>query len=229
MEQDQKPFIISADVASIFAENPSDRVACLLLVDTSSSMRGEPIRQLNEGVRFFREDLMADSKARISVDVGVIGFGPIQILQDFATADQFTPPLLPADGDTPMGGAVLRGLDMIEQRKNAYKASGIHYHRPWVFLITDGGPTDAWQAAAIAVRQAEEQKRATFFAIGVEGANFDILRQIAVREPVQLKGLNFRSLFLWLSASMKKVSQSQVGTELKLENPTGPTGWATTG
>jgi uncharacterized protein YegL len=226
---DQQPFALSTDVASVFAENPSDRVACLLLVDTSSSMRGEPIRQLNEGVRFFREDLMADTKARIGVDVAVVGFGPVQVLQDFATADQFTPPVLPADGDTPMGAAILRALDLVAERKAAYKASGIHYHRPWIFLITDGGPTDAWQTAASAVKQAEEARQVMFFAVGVEGANFDILKQIAVREPVKLKGLNFRTLFQWLSSSMKKVSQSQVGTEVKLDNPTGPTGWATAG
>lgn len=226
---DQQPFTLTTDIASVFAENPSDRVACLLLVDTSGSMRGEPIRQLNEGVRFFREDLMADTKARISVDVAVVGFGPVQVLQDFATADQFTPPVLPADGDTPMGAAILRALDMVDQRKAAYKASGIHYHRPWIFLITDGGPTDAWQAAAAAVKAQEESRKVMFFAVGVEGANFDILKQIAVREPVKLQGLKFRELFQWLSSSMKKVSQSQVGTELKLDNPIGPNGWATAG
>jgi uncharacterized protein YegL len=226
---DQQPFTLTTDIASVFAENPSDRVACLLLVDTSGSMRGEPIRQLNEGVRFFREDLMADTKARISVDVAVVGFGPVQVLQDFATADQFTPPVLPADGDTPIGAAIMRALDMVDQRKAAYKASGIHYHRPWIFLITDGGPTDAWQAAAAAVKAQEESRKVMFFAVGVEGANFDILKQIAVREPVKLQGLKFRELFQWLSSSMKKVSQSQVGTEVKLDNPIGPNGWATAG
>jgi uncharacterized protein YegL len=225
---EQKPFALTTDVAATFAENPSDRVPCILLVDTSGSMRGDPIRELSEGVALLREDLMADSKARISVEIAIVGFGPVQILQDFVTADHFVPPVLPADGDTPMGAAIMQGLDLLRERKAAYRAAGIPFHRPWVFMITDGGPTDAWQPAAAAIRKLEAEKGLLFFAVGVNNANFDLLRQISVREPVKLKGLNFRELFLWLSSSMKRVSQSRVGDEVKLDPPVGPTGWATT-
>jgi uncharacterized protein with von Willebrand factor type A (vWA) domain len=35
---------------SDFAENPEPRCACLLLLDTSGSMQGAPIRELNAGL-----------------------------------------------------------------------------------------------------------------------------------------------------------------------------------
>ena len=81
------------------------------------------------------------------VEIGAVTFGPIQI-HDFHTADQFNPLLLQASGDTPMGEAIMTGLDMLEARKAQYKQAGVSYYRPWVWLITDGGPTDPWQQVA---------------------------------------------------------------------------------
>ena len=67
-----------------------------------------------------------------------------------------------------------------------------------------------------------------FFAVGVENANMDTLRKIAVREPLKLAGLRFRDLFQWLSNSLRAVSQSKVGDNVPLVSPTGPKGWAST-
>jgi uncharacterized protein YegL len=63
--------------------------------------------------------------------------------------------------------------------------------------------------------------------VGVEGASFDILKQISVGEPIALKGLRFRDLFAWLSSSLSAVSQSNPGDEVKLANPIVPNGWGT--
>jgi uncharacterized protein YegL len=88
-------------------------------------------------------------------------------------------------------------------------------------MITDGGPTDEWQSAADLVKQGEASKSFVFFSVGVEGANFDALAKISTRTPIKLKGLNFRDLFLWLSQSMKSVSQSSPGDKVTLP----PVGW----
>jgi uncharacterized protein YegL len=121
-------------------------------------------------------------------------------------------------GETPMGAAVRRGIELVAQRKAAYKQAGLHYFRPWIFLITDGEPTDEWKSAVELVRQGETAKAFTFFAVGTEGANFEILKQIA-SDPVKLQGIKFRELFQWLSASLGSVSRSQPGQQVALPPP----------
>ena len=135
-----------------FAENPEPRCACLLVLDVSGSMAGERIKALNEGLQVFQESLQKDELASKRVEVGIVTFGGTpEIIQDFVTADQFQAPRLQARGGTPMGAAVQQALDMLEARKRVYNDNGIAYYRPWLFLITDGAPTDEWHNVPHAV------------------------------------------------------------------------------
>lgn len=150
--------------------------------------------------------------------------------RDFVTARHFDPPQLVANGNTPMAEAIMRGIKHLEDRKANYRANAIAHYRPWIFLITDGEPTDddcAWRLACDAVRLGEQEKKFTFFAVGTASANFDRLRNLCpARQPLRLKGIAFRELFRWLSNSQARVSQSQVGSQLALPPATGDCGWA---
>jgi uncharacterized protein YegL len=218
----QIPFVDHAD----FASNPEPRCPCLLLLDTSGSMAGQPIAELNAGLQTFKQDLQADTLAMQRVELAIVTFGPVTVHAEFHTADGFAPPMLSTTGMTPMGEAIMRGLDMLDARKATYKQAGVSYFRPWVFLITDGGPTDAWHAAAQRVHAGEANKAFAFFAVGVQGANMQTLAQICSpnRQPLSLSGLRFRELFQWLSSSLGGVARSRPGDAVALP---APSGWAT--
>ena len=101
-----------------------------------------------------------------------------------------------------------------------YRDNGIDYFRPWLFLITDGEPTEeeaAVNAASARLRQAESEKKVAAFSVGVEGANMNVLARISPRRPLMLKGLNFSSMFVWLSHSMSRVSRSRTDDEITLD------------
>ena len=210
-----------------FAENPEPRCPCVLLLDTSGSMAGERLEALTAGLEAFKFDLTVDPIAARRVEVAVVTFdAAVKVVQDFVPPDQFEVPYLQAYGSTFMAGAIHRAFELVEARKARYRANDVAYYRPWIFMITDGEPqgepAEAVRAAAMRVRQAEEQKRAAFFAVGVEGANLTKLGQIAVRAPLRLRGLDFRSMFVWLSRSMQSIAHSRPEDRIALPPP----GWA---
>jgi uncharacterized protein YegL len=187
-----------------------------LLLDTSSSMNGAPIASLNQGYDALREALAEDPLARKRTEIAVITFGGQERLAvPFTEGRDLKPTTFAANGGTPMGAAVDLGLDQLQARKQEYKDAGLEYFRPWLFVITDGSPTDGgrFTQAAARVRDVEAQKGVTVFPVGVQGADMGTLAQLsAKREPLMLDGLKFIELFQWLSASMSIVSQSMPGT-----------------
>ncbi len=209
-----------------FAENPEPRCPCVLLLDTSGSMQGAPIEALNQGLLSFKDELTKNPLASRRVEVSIVTFDSnINVVQDFVTADQFTPPILTAQGLTTMGAGIHKSLDLIQERKSQYRSNGVAYYRPWIFMITDGEPQgepdEAVEQASQRLQGDETNKRVAFFSVGVENANMTRLTQLAVRTPLKLNGLNFVEMFVWLSASMSAVSHSKVDEQVALP----PIGW----
>ena len=208
-----------------FADNPEPRCAVVLALDVSGSMAGQPIAELNAGLKELAQALKADKLASLRVELAMVTFGGSLTIIDFVPADAFQPPNLIANGSTPMGAAVQKALALLHERKDTYKRNGLDYFRPWLFLITDGVPTDVWETAADRARDEEERKGVSVYAIGVQDADLQTLARFsAVRPPLMLQGLAFRDLFVWLSKSLSAVAQSQPGQQIALP----PVGWGQT-
>jgi uncharacterized protein YegL len=213
--------------------NPDPRIACALLLDTSASMAGEPISQLNRGFELFCEEIKADELAKKRAEITVITFGgSARVVIPFTEGRYLQPRTLGASGGTPMGAALNIALDQLTRQKRAYRQAGLEYYRPWLFLLTDGAPTDgnAFTTAADRVRQAELERKVSVFAIGV-GPQADLGRLRALSEqrvPAMLDELSFTEFFSWLSASLSAVSASNAfgvaGAADQIPLP--PAGWA---
>ena len=192
----------SFDDAELFEDNPDPRIACCLLLDTSYSMSGAPIKELNGGLQAFQQAINEDERARRRAEVCVIRFGPVDVVYPFGPVEQLANNTLEADGATPMGEAITTGQN------------GIEYYRPWMFLITDGAPTDDgadFYRAQTLLHEAVAQKRLTFFPIGVQDADMEVLKKLGNGKAFRIQGLNFREFFIWLSRSMSQVSAANPG------------------
>ena len=207
-----------------FVENPEPRCACVLLLDCSSSMDGNNISQLNQGIIELKKQLESDDIASKRVEIAVVKFNSeVEVVSDFATVDDFRPIELTADGVTSMTDAIKLASNMLEERKNDYKQNGIAYYRPWIFMITDGAPTDKegylldendsrFIEAVNTVKNGESNKQFTFWAVGVDEADMGTLAKISSR-ALKLKDNCWADMFQWLSSSLVTLSSSSMDTQ----------------
>jgi len=199
--------------------NTERRCPVILLQDTSTSMASS-IAKVNDGLQLLRQDLLNDRLAAQRVEIAVITFGPVRLIQDFVTVDRWLPPRLHAEGPTPMGEALQFAIKQLKIRKRAYREAGIPYYRPWIWLVTDGEPTDKWQDSMDDVQAEVRSGGIEMFTIGTDTANMDVLRRIShPRPPVMLREARYREMFVWLSQSLKPVSKSTPGSSLDLPSP----------
>jgi uncharacterized protein YegL len=227
-------------------DNPDPRVACILLLDTSASMNGSAITELNRGLQVFATDILEDPLARKRAEIMVVAFGgTVRPDPSFVEAQEFQAPTLTAGGGTPMAEAIIIALDALEAQKSVYKQAGIEYYRPWLVVMTDGAPTDGVQTineALARLESAERRKAVTVFPIGVgDMADMGFLSRLSSERPAAaLRDVqSFSTFFSWLSKSMSAVSLSgahgssdaqaamrndTIG-QTPLPDPTGPTGW----
>ena len=110
-----------------------------ILADTSGSMRGAKINELNLALREMLTALNDVDDIRGKFQLCVIGFGgDVNVIQPLADIDGLQLPELNAAGNTPMGEAFDTVREMIEDRNVVSSRA----YAPTIVLISDGIPTD---------------------------------------------------------------------------------------
>ena len=207
----------------------------MMCLDTSGSMTGKPIKDLNEALRDWSADLRSDLQLAASVQVGMVTFGsggvrawrgdaPLDsasAASPFVPAPDFRPPVLEAGGVTLLTEAIELAIRHVNTYKGLLKAENYTYYRPLIFLLTDGLPTDdqgklsdSWKRIVPAVQKSSGEGGFELWAIGVghlkpEGE--EVLRELAPDAFRILGGFPFKSLLRLLSNSIDKVLAGSEG------------------
>ena len=202
------------------------KIPVCMCLDTSGSMAGIPIHELNDGLRVFYEELRQDDNASKSADVAIItfGYGGVECVRDFSDVFSAEAPTLQAGGMTPMGGAVDLAADMLANRVRAYQEIGCESYTPWLILMTDGMPNGNplyLQRAIQKVNAMEDRGELLVFPVAVgDDADVETLSRFSrQRRPIGLLDLNFEDMFFWFSESIARVAASVPGDRGNFDSP----------
>lgn len=197
-------------------ENSSARLPCCVVADTSGSMSGTPINELNAGLKQLGDFVREDALAARSAEICVVSAGePLVVAVPFTPAAHFHPPMLQADGGTPLAEAIVLAITATEERIRRYNHFDFDWYRPWVLVISDGMANQS-SAIPVAIREVRRVENARLMSIFAVGTNRDAvlrLNKFSVRPAEELDGFDFSKLFRWLSEHIIRVSHSMQGDE----------------
>src|SRR5262249_54563736 len=116
--------------------------------------------------------------------------------------DRFDPPTLRAGGFSPLVTAIRRTLELIDVRRDALdRQGGGLVHPPLVVVLTDGAPSnesgappDSWRDLAVDLPQRGRAGRLLVFALGVRGANSEVLTGLAPAGHFQIETTDVTTL-----------------------------------
>lgn len=210
--------LASADLA----QNPAPRLAVCICVDASYSMRKDSrIKQVNQGIRRFIQEIEADPYAVDSIELCIISFGAdsARILHSFAPVTKIDFQDIIASGQTPMGQAVTFALDELQSRKNAYDNYGITTYKPWLILLSDGESSDDIRHAKKRALQLQQENLLKVLCIGLGSESNNLADFHPDGRVIQLKDFALDHFFAWLSKSMSMQSKESPNFDIDIPNP----------
>ena len=193
------------------------RLPVYLLLDTSGSMTGEPIEAVKNGVQMMVHSLRQNPQAIETAFVSIITFDseakqliPLTDLASFQTVD------LKAAGTTALGAALGLLADKLENEVTKTTLEQKGDWKPIVFIMTDGVPTDDWQAG---FQKLKAVKKGLIVGCAA-GNNADdkVLKEIS-DQVVRLSNTDADSIgkfFQWVSASIATTSTKVEETGIDL-------------
>jgi len=193
----------------------------IVLADVSGSMNEEgKIEALNMAIKEMVSTFSKESRLRAEIQVGLITFG--------GTAQMHLPLVaannvsgfgeLKAGGVTPMGAAFDLARKLLEDKDRIPSRA----YRPVLILLSDGQPTDDWEAPFKVLCESERAQKASRIAMAIgPGADEAMLREFAndAEAPI-FRAHNGRDIHRFFRAVTMSVT-----TRSASQNPDLPSGF----
>ena len=191
------------------------RLPVYLVVDCSHSMRGEPIAAVRAGIEGVVQSLRRDPMALETVWLSVITFatGTRQAVP-LTEVLQFATPELVAKGQTDLGAALRLLAERTDEEVRRSTPEQKDDWKPIAFLLTDGGPGDAWITPAKEIRARHDAGRMLMVAVGFgPNVHIDKLKRITPEVVIAESSEpgTFARFFQWVSTSVSRSCQVAAG------------------
>lgn len=204
----------------------SRRLPVYLLIDTSGSMKGEPIEAVKVGLETMLSALRVDPYALDTVSLSIITYDKdVKQILPLTPIDQVVMPTIetPESGPTHMGQA----LEMLCDKLDTEVHKGVEGQKgdwmPILFVMTDGKPSDIQKYKEMVPKVRERNFTSVVaLAAGPKGKTEDLrLLTDDVYKLDTMDGPTLMKFFKWVSDIVKDGGKS-VGLTEKTELPPPP-------